>query len=311
MILTVTLNTAIDKFYMLDRFEPYTVMRVGKVNNTAGGKGMNVARIAAMGGEQVTVMGFVGGYSGQLFESLITQPNIKKAFTHVRAETRCCINGWDDSKKRSTEYLEPGAPVSADEVERFAQDFRRELSSAKVVTISGSMPGGVPKDFYAGLIDLCKEAGIPVLLDTSGEVLRNAAAAGPALIKPNTDELKQLLCKDITSRAEVIAAARELHFGGIAHVVISLGADGAVMVCKEGVFHGKPPHIAPVNTVGCGDSMIGGFAIGFARGWCAEESLVYAVAVSAANALSMGTGSYDPDDLKGLLNEVIIQKIDV
>ncbi len=310
MILTVTLNTAIDKFYMLERFEPYTVMRVSRVNNTAGGKGMNVARIAALGGEQVTAMGFVGGYNGQLFESLITQPNIKKAFTHVKAETRCCINGWDDSVKRSTEYLEPGAPVSADEVERFAQDFQRELAGAQVVTISGSMPAGVPKDFYASMIALCQEAGVPVLLDTSGESLRIAATAGPTLIKPNTDELKQLLGKDITSRGEVAAAAKALHLGGIPHVVVSLGADGAVMACKEGAFHGKPPQIAPINTVGCGDSMIGGFAVGFARGWSAEESLVYAVAVSAANALSMGTGNYDPDDLNSLMDKIIIQKID-
>jgi len=309
MILTVTLNTSIDKLYMLDRLEPYTVMRVRKVNNTAGGKGLNVSRIAALSGETVTAMGFVGGFNGQFFESLITQPNIRKAFTHVRSETRCCINGWDHERKMSTEYLEPGAPVSEDEVRTFVADFKRELQTAQVVTISGSMPAGVPPDFYFSLIDMCKAAGIPVLLDTSGDTLRLAVQAGPTLIKPNTDELRQLLSKDASSRDEIVAAARDLHLHGIAYVVVSLGADGALMVCKEGVFQGVPPHIEPVNTVGCGDSMIGGFAIGFARGWSAEVSLKYAVAVSAANALCMGTGSYDPQDLESLLNKVVIQKM--
>lgn len=311
MILAVTLNTSIDKFYMLDRFEPYTVMRVRKVNNTAGGKGMNVARIAALGGEEVTVMGFVGGYNGQFFESLITQPNIRKAFTHVKAETRSCINGWDDSLKRSTEYLEPGEMVSLKEVERFTGDFGRELKNAHVVAISGSLPAGVPKDFYATLISLCTQAGIPVLLDTSGEALVQGVKAVPTLIKPNTDELKQLLQKESSSREEIIKAAMELNAGGIERVVVSLGAEGALMVCREGIFHGKPPRIEPVNTVGCGDSMIGGFALGYARGWTAYESLRYAVAVSAANALSMGTGSYDRTDLENMLQQVIIQKFDL
>jgi tagatose 6-phosphate kinase len=311
MILAVTLNTSIDKFYMLDRFEPYTVMRVRKVSNTAGGKGMNVARIAALGGEAVTVMGFVGGYNGQFFESLITQPNIRKAFTHVKAEIRSCINGWDDSLKRSTEYLEPGAPVSGEEVERFTADFAQEVKNARVVTISGSMPAGVPPDFYAKLISLCRQEGIPVLLDTSGEALAQGIKAGPTLIKPNTDELRQLLGKDTSSREEIIKASMELNASGISRVVISLGAEGALMVCREGVFSGKPPRIEPVNTVGCGDSMIGGFAAGYARGWTAYESLRYAVAVSAANALSMGTGSYDQTDLESMLHHVIIQKFDL
>jgi tagatose 6-phosphate kinase len=310
MILAVTLNTSIDKFYLLDRFEPYRVMRVSRVVNTAGGKGMNVARIAAMGGEAVTAMGFVGGFNGQYFESLISEPNIKKAFTHIRAETRSCINGWDDSLKRSTEYLEPGAQVTGDEVELFFADFHRELSNAHVVTISGSMPAGAPQDFYAKLIGLCKEKRVPVLLDTSGEALRRAARAGPTFIKPNTDELRQLMGREVSSLEDVIASARELYEGGIAYVVISLGAEGAVMVCRDGVFHGRPPRIEPVNTVGCGDSMTGGFAIGFSRGWSAYKSIGYAVAVSAANALSMGTGSYDPVVFDNLLSKVIIQKID-
>ncbi len=310
MIITVTLSTSVDKLYLLRRFDPYTVMRVDKVNNTAGGKGMNVARIADLAGEAVTAMGFVGGFNGQYFESLITQPGIHGAFTHIRAETRSCINGWDMENNLSTEYLEPGAPVSADEVEQFFADFSRELHAADVVTLSGSLPPGAPADIYAALIGLCRHAGKTVLLDTSGETLRRSIQAKPDFVKPNADELAQLLGMPASSKEQIIAAAKALHAGGIPRVVASLGAEGAIMVCDEGVYAAAPPAIMPVNTVGCGDSMVGGFAVGYARGWSAAESLRYATAVSAANALSMGTGSYDPKVLEELLPKVTVQTIE-
>ena len=112
MILTVTLNTSIDKLYLMDSVQPETVMRVKEVHNTAGGKGLNVTRVAAELGEPVTAMGFTGGFNGQYLESLISQPLVRCAFTHVKGETRSCINCWDLSDGRSTEYLEPGDPVT-------------------------------------------------------------------------------------------------------------------------------------------------------------------------------------------------------
>ena len=309
MILTVTLNTSIDKLYMLDSLTPYTVMRVRAVNNTAGGKGLNVSRICAQLGEDVTAMGFVGGFNGQYFESLITQPHIHKAFTHVASETRSCINGWDMTCDASTEYLEPGAPVTSDEVARFYEDFLRVLPQADAVTISGSMPKGVPEDCYAALITRCREAGKPVLLDASGETLRRAADAHPSFIKPNTDEIEQLLGYAPKSLEEIIEAATRLHKGGIELVTVSLGAEGALVVCSEGIWHGKPPRIEPKNTVGCGDSMVAGFAVGQVRGWDVPDRLRLAVAVSAANALSMTTGGYAPGDLAALMPNVRIQRI--
>ena len=309
MILTVTLNTSIDKLYTLDALVPYSVMRVRQVHNTAGGKGMNVSRVAAQLGEEVTAMGFVGGYIGQYFESLITQPLIHKAFTHVASETRSCINGWDMACDVSTEYLEPGAPVTPDEVARFYEDFRHALCKADAVTISGSVPKGVPDDCYATLITLCREAGKPVLLDASGETLRNAVQACPSFIKPNTDEIAQLLGYAPTGRRAIIDAAMQLHKGGIPYVAVSLGAQGALVVCNEGVWYGKPPHIQPKNTVGCGDSMVAGFAVGLVRGLPIQETLRLAVAVSAANALSMTTGGYDPKDLASIAPNVEIQPL--
>ncbi len=309
MILTVTLNTSIDKLYMLDALKPYAVMRVREVRNTAGGKGLNVSRVAAQLGEPVTAMGFTGGHIGQYFESLITEARIRKAFTHVASETRSCINGWDMGRNLSTEYLEPGAPVTREEVDRFLADFRRELPGADAVTISGSMPKGVPEDCYATLIGLCRDAGKPVLLDTAGETLRRAVKARPSFVKPNAEELGQLLGFEPDGPDALTDSALELQRGGIPTVVVSLGAEGALMVCDEGVYTGKPPSITPKNTVGCGDSMVAGFAVGAVRGLPAAERLRLAVAVSAANALTMGTGSYEEEDLARLLPEVDVRRI--
>lgn len=309
MILTVTMNSSIDKLYLMESIQPETVMRVKEVHNTAGGKGLNVSKVAAKLGEPVAAMGFIGGFNGQYLVSLIGEPLVRPAFTHVAGETRCCINCWDLSNGRSTEYLEPGEPVTQEDVRRFLADFDAELPKADVVAISGSVPKGVPEDFYCALIRRCRAAGIPVLVDTSGNRLIAAVGERPAFIKPNEDEIAQLTGRHFSSREDTIGALQELHKGGIPYVVLSLGGDGALLACDEGVFHGKPPKITPRNTVGCGDSMVAGFAVGFARRLPILDSFRMALAVSAANALSIFTGDFDPADYARLYPNVSIEKI--
>ena len=309
MILTVTLNTSIDKLYLMTGIRPETVMRVKEVHNTAGGKGLNVSRVAGKLGEQVAAAGFVGGFNGSYLESLIDTPLVRCAFTHVKAETRSCINCWDLSDGKSTEYLEPGAPVTGDEVARFLADFDRELPGADVVVISGSIPEGAPEGIYCDLIRRCRKAGVPVLVDTSGSRLVSAAKEKPTLIKPNEDEIAQLTGRSFSSPEEAACALLDLHKSGIPYVVLSMGAEGALLACEAGVFHGKPPEIAPRNTVGCGDSMTAGFAVGFARSLPAEETFRLALAVSAASALSLFTGDFAAEDYERLLPRISIRRM--
>lgn len=309
MILTVTLNTSIDKLYLVESIHPETVMRVKEVHNTAGGKGLNVSRVSAKLGEPVTATGFVGGFNGQYLESLISQPLVCCAFTHVQGETRSCINCWDLSNGHSTEYLEPGQPVTQEDIGRFLSDFSARLPEADVVTISGSVPQGVPEDFYCELIRLCRTAGVPVLVDTSGSRLIAAVKEKPVFIKPNEDEIAQLTGHYILSRGEAVQALTELHGSGIPYVVLSMGEEGALLACDQGVFHGRPPKITPRNTVGCGDSMVAGFAVGFARRLPIEETFRMALAVSAANALSLFTGDFNPADYDRLYPDIQIEKL--
>ena len=255
-------------------------------------------------------MGFVGGYNGQLFQSLITTPGITPAFTQVRGETRCCINVRDRETNQSTEFLEPGNPVSQEELERFLADYQSQLGQAEVVAISGSMPKGVPGDFYATLCRLAKAQSKKVIVDSSGSALREALPGGPDLVKPNDEELCQLTGQDTSTVEGCIQAAQSLRALGAGAVAVSRGKDGVLVVSPQGVYQGRPPRIQVVNTVGCGDSMVAGFATGFAQGWELPQVIRYAVAISAANALTKETGCFQPEDLERLLPQVTVEQLE-
>lgn len=303
MITTVTLNVAVDKAYVIGEFHQGEVMRVQKCTNTAGGKGLNVAKVAKQCGEEVLATGFVGGHAGAYIEQMLGEQEVENDFVHTANETRSCINilAADGS---STEFLEPGAPVSEQEKEEFLEKFNRIIDKSDVITISGSAPGGLPADIYQQMVQAVKAKEKQVILDTSGKLLEEGIKAAPTMIKPNSDEIAALLGVDITSRKQLIEGGRKLQQMGIEYVVISLGAEGALVITKEHIYHGQPPKITPVNTVGCGDSMVAAFAVGLARNYRIEECLKYAVSVSAANALTMETGHFKTDDQKRLYDQV-------
>ncbi|MDO4942282.1 MAG: 1-phosphofructokinase [Lachnospiraceae bacterium] len=310
MITTITLNVSVDKCYSIsDIVRPGTVSRVDAVRNTAGGKGINVARVARFCGEDTMAAGFVGGFNGDYVIDLIEKDGISHRFTKIASETRSCINilAADGS---STEYLEPGAPVSGEEIKQFLEDFSKIIEDSDIITISGSMPKGVPVDFYATMIRMVKAAGKKVILDTSGNALLEGIKAGPTMIKPNEEELEAILGIKIENRQQTIDAGKQLKDeNGIEYVVISLGGDGAMLITNDAVYHGRPPKLEAKNTVGCGDSMVSAFAVAMKRGLTTEKALEYAVAVSAANAINPGTGSIRMSDVEEILPQVVIEKI--
>ncbi len=309
MITTITMNASIDKAYFMDSvIENGTVMRVAQCRNTAGGKGLNVARAAARCGADVQASGMVGGFNGQYLESMLNKDGIAHRFVHVAGETRSCINILDE-KYGSTEYLEPGCEISPEEEADFMEKFPEIIKDSDVITISGSIPKGMKKDIYGRMIAIAKDMGKKVLLDTSGENLRQGIKAKPTLVKPNQDEIEQLFDVKLNSVEEVLSYAWKIYEQGIPYVVISLGGKGACMLCKDGLLQGQPPKIEAVNTVGCGDSMVGALAVSLERGDSPAQALKFAMAVAASNALSPNTGDVNREIYEKLIDQVIVTKI--
>lgn len=309
MILTVTLNAAIDKRYVVDDCRMGEVNRVKECTYVPGGKGLNVSKPASIYGAEVVATGFVGGHAGNYIEEALKPFGIKSAFYHVEGESRSCINIWDEVNHVQTEFLEPGFTLTEEDFRGFEEKFRELVKDADVVAMSGSVPKGLDGTAYPRLVRIVKEAGKPVILDTSGKLLEMGIEAKPSMIKPNIDEIRMLTGKSCDDLKEIIEAARTIHQKGVEIVTVSLGADGSLAVSDEGVFRAVVPKIDAVNTVGCGDSMIAGFALGISEGLSLPETLRRASAISAAAAMREETGFFVMEDMERLLPQIQITKI--
>ena len=265
MILTVTLNPAIDKVYEVEFFDVGHVFRPKDMWATAGGKGLNVSRVAAILGEKVMATGFLGGANGQFIRGELKKLGIRDAFVEIGGNTRICIAINDPVLDTSTEVLEPGPVISSSEQEEFLNNFKEIVKETDIVTISGSLPKGVPTDFYGKLIEISREFNKRVLLDTSGQVLLKSLEYCPFMIKPNQTELEAITGKRIRNEPDILDTAHEIHQKGVQLVCVTLGAKGCIAVTREGVFRLEAPPIDTVSTVGSGDSFLAGCAVALAR----------------------------------------------
>ncbi|RGF76208.1 1-phosphofructokinase [Ruminococcus sp. AF31-8BH] len=309
MILTVTLNAAIDKRYVVEGFRTGEVNRVKECTYVPGGKGLNVSKPASIYGAEVVATGFAGGHAGAYIEDALKPFGIRSAFYHVDAESRSCINIWDEVNQVQTEFLEPGFTLTEEDFAGFEAKFRQLVQEAKVVAMSGSVPKGLDGTAYQRLVKIVKDAGIPVILDTSGKLLEMGIETIPTMIKPNIDEIRMLTGKRCDDISEIIEAARAIHERGVKIVAVSLGADGSLAVGDDGIFRARVPKIDAVNTVGCGDSMIAGFALGLSKGLPLEETLRLASAISAAAAMREETGFFVMEDMEKLLPQIEITRL--
>lgn len=237
MILTVTLNTALDITYRVPALRPHISHRVSEVTERPGGKGLNVARVLAALGHEVTVTGFTGGATGRIVQDQLTAtPGLVDALVPVSAPTRRTIAVVDAQTGDTTQLNEPGPTITPAEWSAFQESYEDLLASASAVALCGSLPPGVPVGAYAGLVRTARAAGVPVLLDTSGEALRRGVAARPDIVKPNTDELAEL-----TGSHEPLRGAQDTRRRGARAVVASLGPQGLLALTPEGRWRAVPP----------------------------------------------------------------------
>ncbi len=309
MILTVTLNPSVDIKYTLDYFSIDEVNRVDQVIKTAGGKGLNVSRVLKQLDADVGATGFLGGELGEFIRSELKKECIVDLFVPISGKTRNCIAVIHEGMQ--TEILESGPVIQDEEIEHFLSNFIKILPQVDLVTISGSLPKGVPTNFYQRIIELCSQHEKLVLLDTN-EKLLDASLKGrakPYLIKPNREELAGFLGREINSQEDLMVALGDQAFQDIEWVVVSLGSKGAMIKHQESIYNVQIPKVEAVNPVGSGDSVIAGFASGLSRKLEKTTLMRYGIAMGILNAMEEKTGYINPANIDWCMEQIKIEKL--
>ncbi|MFD3326301.1 1-phosphofructokinase family hexose kinase [Streptomyces sp. NPDC058701] len=289
MILTVTLNTALDVTYRVPRLLPHASHRVSDVAERPGGKGLNVARVLAALGHEVTATGFAGGRTGAVVRDLLAAfPGVTDALVPCAGTTRRTVAVVDAASGDTTQFNEPGPLITAPEWSAFLTRYDALLAGAEAVALCGSLPPGVPVGAYAVLVRAARAAGVPVLLDTGGEALRRGVAARPEVIKPNATELAEL-----TGSRDPLPATRDARRRGAHAVVTSLGPGGLLAATPDGTWQAAPPRPLAGNPTGAGDSAVAGLLSALTQGLDWPSRLTRAVALSAATVLAPVAGEFD------------------
>ena len=307
MILCVNPNAAIDKTVVVEHFTLDKIHRPIQVTAFPGGKGCNVARALHTMGDHPVVTGWVGGSAGQFIEKGLHAEGIETAFVYTDFESRTCLSILDPINQTMTEVYEKGETVPEDKVAEIITLFRDIVGRYQAVTLSGSLPKGVPLDFYAQVIRIGHQAGVPIILDSSGDALRLGLEAKPRLVKPNKDEFSALVGQALDSLADFVAAAHEVARQYETTVVLSLGPDGAVAANGQEAVHVIPPPVDAVSAVGSGDSMLAGLTYGLTHAFSFEDALRYGVAGGTANTLRLGAGNFTREDFEQVLAGVTMR----
>jgi tagatose 6-phosphate kinase len=286
MILTVTLNPAVDFIVFGGPFSPHTTNRGNDIPPDPGGKGNNVARVARFLGCDVTATGFLGGFTGDFIRENLAAEGVECAFFPTDVLTRITVAYLEEGTGRETKIVPTGPRIDGAALDGFRAFFTKLLTARRprLVVLSGSLPGGAPEDYYGRLIDLAHGEHIPVILDTSGDALNASLRFRPDVIKPNRDEAAALTGK--TTDDDIICELRRLT-NTISVIALSLGGDGAAFITQEKTIRITPPKDTAVNPVGAGDAFVGALAYAFdgTSRWD-RDAFALAVAVGSASAHS-------------------------
>lgn len=311
MLVTVTMNPSVDRTVALEEFRLGETNRVKEVRSDASGKGINVSKALIKQGFTSTATGLLAGREGEFVEEAVRSAGITPRFTWLsKGQTRTNTKIFEIKHNWTTEINEPGPVVAAEDEAAFWQDFREILPQARFVICSGSLPPGIHPDFYARLIETCREHGVKVCLDTSGPALTAGVKAKPVMLKPNEDEVEQLLGWKPAGKEEMLAAVERLVHLGSELVVMSLGAEGAVF-CRQGeeVLWGKAAAEPLASTSGCGDALVAGVVACLLTNRSWEETVRWSIATATATAEIFGTGFPDEEHIRRVLPRVVVERL--
>ena len=313
MIITVTLNAAIDRTMLVPNFQPGRRHRTVESTTMAGGKGVNVARTLKKLGQPVIATGFAGGPTGTRIVEQLTEESILTDFVRIRAESRTNLSVVDPTTGEQTEVNERGAQITSREMELFHDKLMYLARGAEVVVFAGSLPPGVEPDAYAEMIRELRKQGLTTVVDTDGEPLRLAVRAEPTVVSPNVLEAEELVGHEFNDDEDRTIAVREM---------VDLGAQEAIMTVDDGCFAALPTadgghrlvrvRVAmreAVATVGSGDAFLAGYVAARYSGEPLEECLRFGVACGAESTQRLGAGVIDPRGVDRLLGEVSVEAL--
>jgi 1-phosphofructokinase family hexose kinase len=314
VILTVTLNAAIDRTVAVPNFRLGHRHRSVESRTVAGGKGINVARALNLLGRPVIATGFVGGPTGRRVLEQLHEESVLTDFIRIAAETRINLAVIDPTSGEQTEINERGPAVSPEEVQKLFERIGYLAGGAKLCVLAGSVPPGAGDDLYARLIADLNRRGVAVVLDAEGEAMLEGVRAGASMVTPNEAEAEELVGQEFADRGDLAQGLLELARLGASEAAITR-PDGCVATVGEGnsrrllEVHTEP--LEPVSTVGSGDAFLAGYVAARYEGRSPEECLAYGVACGAESTQHFGAGTVDRNQVERLLGEVSVHDLEV
>ncbi|HSD80105.1 MAG TPA: 1-phosphofructokinase family hexose kinase [Solirubrobacteraceae bacterium] len=314
MIITVTLNAAVDKSLSVPNFRLGRRHRTVEQTTMPGGKGVNVARTLKTLGQPVIATGFAGGATGTRIVEQLTEESILNDFVRIREESRTNTAVLDPTNGQQTEINERGPAVTAKEVELFHDKLLYLARGADVVVFAGSLPRGVEPDVYATLIRECRKLGVTTIIDADGEPMRLAVRAEPDVISPNVLEAEELAGHEFNDEEDRVHAVRELVQLGPKEAIMTL-PDGCVASVVEnggrGLYRIWIEPREPVAPVGSGDAFLAGFVAARYSGEPPAECLRFGVACGAESTQRLGAGLIDPRQVERLRAETTVERLEL
>lgn len=309
-IISVTLNTAIDYVVEIDQFISGKVFNANKSVAYPAGKGINLAKALVQLQTPVIALGFVGAGELDVFNRLQSD-NLKLDLSPIQGATRINLSIQETKSQQETHIRTAGFTVTNDDCTRLIEHLSTYLSPGDVIVFSGSLPEGVPDNFFESVFERCRKHSVFVILDSSGKAFSIGTQSIPDLIKPNLTEFEELVGARLDNEKQIISAAEQLIQQGIQHVVISCGHQGVIAVNKQGAVSVKVEISSRpvVSQVGCGDCLVAGLALGLLSNNSLADTLKLAVSCATANLYTHEPGLIHVKDVDELKNKVIIRKL--
>lgn len=311
-IVTLTINPALDKSTHVEKFEPEHKLRCAAPVFEPGGGGINVTRaIRNLGGDSLAYY-LSGGATGQVLQQLLDDEGITHMPIPSVKWTRENFSVTETSTDKQYRFGMPGSIIPEYEWQYSLIKLEKTVPKPEYIVASGSLPRGVPNDFYARVATIAKKIGAKLILDTSGEALKQAAGIGVYLLKPNLNELAMLAGKSDIQDSEIEQFGKQLLADGMCEVlVVSMGGQGAMLITKDLVEQIPAPKVKARSTVGAGDSMVAGLVYKMSLGWSLSDSVKYGVASGAAAVMSPGSELCRRDDVEELFKWIKAQQMEV